>query len=51
MGSDIPREVRVDPKTGKEPKTAEEFAAQNERIADYLVERAAQEAAKKFEAG
>jgi hypothetical protein len=47
----IPDSVWLDPKTGREPKTREEFAAQNKRVADWLVKRAAEEAAKKFEEG
>lgn len=52
MGSnDIPQSVLRDPKTGEHPKTAAEFAAQNKRISDWLVQKAAEDAAKKFEEG
>lgn len=47
----IPNSVWLDPKTGKEPETPKEFEAQNKRVADWLIQKAAEEAAKKFENG
>lgn len=47
----IPESVLKDPKTGKHPETAAEFAAQNARISDYIVRKAAQDAAKRLEEG
>lgn len=47
----IPDKVWKDPKTGKDPVTPAEFAAQNKRVADWLIQQAAEAAAKKFEEG
>lgn len=47
----IPDSVWKDPETGKDPKTPKEFAAQNDRVARWLEQRAAEEAARRFERG
>jgi hypothetical protein len=46
MGKDIPKDV-----LGDRPQTPEEFAAQQDRIDKWLTEKAADDAAKKFEEG
>jgi len=46
MGTDIPKDV-----LGDRPETPEEFAKQNERIDNWLIEKAAEDAAKKLEEG
>lgn len=47
----IPDKVWKDPKTGKDPVTPAEFEAQQKRIEDWLITKAAEAAAKKFEEG
>jgi hypothetical protein len=49
-GDDVPDEIPKDV-LGKKPKTPEEYAKQQERIEKWLVKRAAERAAKKFEEG